>query len=79
MGLDQRPASWDGQERPKISAKLSPCGCGGKMSAHVDTVGMWHAECLGCHLDWSGDDYLGHDTWQELVREWNANRVIKAS
>lgn len=27
MGLDQRPASWDGNDRPKISAKLKVCDC----------------------------------------------------
>ena len=45
MGYDMRPVSWDGQDRPKISAKLSQCKCGGSPIAHVDTSGMWGAEC----------------------------------
>lgn len=71
MGYDMRPASWDGQERPKISAKLKPCACGSPAYAVVDTVGMWSVEVRGCQ-SWTGDDGLGFETWQELVREWNA-------
>lgn len=73
MGYDMRPASWNGEDRPKISAKLAPCACGSAATAYVDTSGMWHVGVTGCH-DWSGDDYLGFDTWQELVREWNARQ-----
>lgn len=73
MGYDMRPASWDGQERPKISAKLRPCACGSSAHAHVDTVGMWSVSARNCH-DWLGDDGLGFETWQEMVREWNARQ-----
>lgn len=68
MGLDQQSKSWDGRTRPKISAKLKPCSCGKPMEAWVDTNGMWHASCS---FEWTGDDFLGYDTWQELVNTWN--------
>ena len=71
MGYDMRPASWDGQERPKISAKLKPCACGAAAQASVDTAGMWSVDVPKCQT-WTGDDGLGFETWQELVREWNA-------
>ena len=73
MGYDMRPATWDGQERPKISAKLRPCACGASAHAHVDTVGMWSVAARDCR-DWLGDDGLGFETWQEMVREWNARQ-----
>ena len=60
------------QDRPKISAKLSQCKCGGSPIAHVDTSGMWGAECHRCNAVFLGEDLLGCETWQELVREWNA-------
>ena len=72
MGYDMRPASWNGEDRPKISAKLKPCSCGTPVRAYVDTVGMWSVECSGCSSGFGGDDNLGCETWQELVREWNA-------
>ncbi len=71
MGYDMRPVSWDGQERPKISAKLMACGCGHAPRAHIDTAGMWGAECHRCGTVFLGEDHLGCETWQELVREWN--------
>lgn len=74
MGYDMRPITWDGQERPKISAKLVPCKCSNKPRAHVDTVGMWGVECHRCGTVFVGYDLLGCETWQELVREWNAWR-----
>ena len=73
MGYDMRPVSWDGQDRPKISAKLKPCTCGNAPIAHVDTAGMWGAECHRCGHVYLGDDHLGCETWQELVRGWNAH------
>lgn len=72
MGYDLRPVSWDGQERPKISARLAQCRCGNQPHAHVDTAGMWGAECHRCRSVYLGDDHLGCETWQELVRGWNA-------
>lgn len=73
MGYDMRPASWDGHERPKISAKLHPCACGARAEANVDTAGMWFVTARGCH-SWLGDDSAGFETWQEMVREWNARK-----
>ena len=72
MGYDMRPECWDGQERPKISAKLKSCRCGESLRAHVDTVGMWSADCHHCGVVYMGADFLGCETWQELVRGWNA-------
>ncbi len=77
MGYDMRPASWDGNERPKISAKLAACSCGTQMRAYVDTSGFWLAECHGCSSGFYGSDNLGCETWQELVRDWNANSKQK--
>lgn len=74
MGYDQRAASWNGQERPKISVKLSPCACGAPAAAFIDTAGMWGVEVRDCQT-WNGDDGLGFETWQELVREWNARNI----
>lgn len=75
MGYDMRPASWDGQDRPKVSAKLKWCGCGWPMAAHVDTAGMWGASCTRCFNSYSGEDLLGFETWQELVRDWNKKQA----
>lgn len=72
MGYDMRPVSWDGRDRPKISARLKACKrCGSAPRAHVDTAGMWGAECHRCGTVFLGYDLLGCETWQELVREWN--------
>lgn len=72
MGYDMRPASWNGGDRLRVSARLNPCKCGHHPVAGVDTVGMWSAQCFGCSSSYLGDDHLGFETWQELVREWNA-------
>lgn len=73
MGYDMRPASWDGQERPKITAKLLPCEmCCERPRAEVDTVGMWSATCR--FGEYTGPDHLGCETWQELVSGWNGTR-----
>lgn len=73
MGYDMRPASW-GQISTKVAAKLKPCSCGASPSAGTDTAGMWTATCLGCSTDFSGDDYLGFETWQSLVKAWNSKK-----
>jgi len=73
MGYDMRPASW-GSERPKISAKLKPCKCGIRPVAEIDTSGMYSVKCWRCSVVFLGDDGLGCETWQELVREWNRKR-----
>lgn len=72
MGLDQRPATWGG-DRPRVSARLKPCKCGGLPVAGTDTAGMWGAHCYYCSYRYLGDDLLWFETWQELVRAWNAS------
>ena len=74
MGYDRRPASW-GKDSPRVSAKLKPCSCGVAPTAGTDTMGMWSLTCSGCSSGYAGDDNLGCETWQELVKGWNAQRA----
>ncbi len=72
MGYDMRPESW-GKDSAKVSARLRPCPeCGVTPTAGTDTAGMWSLTCSGCSTGFAGADHLGCETWQELVREWNA-------
>lgn len=73
MGYDMRPASW-GQHSLKVSSKLKPCKCGAEPLAGTDTAGMWDVTCFGCATVFNGDDGLGFEAWQSLVKSWNAKQ-----
>lgn len=73
MCQDQRPASW-GKESPKVSARLKLCQCGSQPVAETDTEGFWSATCRTCNVAYLGEDMLGCETWQEIVKAWNTRR-----